>query len=315
MESALPRNVPAQSNRARPGILACPVCHASSFSSRFTRNGIAIETCNSCGLLVQSPQPSDDELAAIYGRDYFIGSTENDRFASQFEIVKRATASLQLDEIGAFLRQRGQTPNALKLLEVGCGHGNMLLEARHRGYDVQGLEYSADAAQTANRKLGAEVVRVGAISETSLREQSIDVCILVDVIEHLRNPEAFLRHIRRIMKPGGAIFIATPSADSLSARVLGRYWMEFKPEHLFYFNRNTIKRLLENTGFTEIAVSSGKKVLTLDYVIGHFEKFPVPVISPALRVVRALTPQTLLSRPTKIAASGINVFATKPRET
>jgi SAM-dependent methyltransferase len=313
MQISAPDARPAESKPAsdRPRLPACPVCHASAFRARFNVNGIPVESCETCGLVVQNPQPSDDALAAIYGSDYFIGSSANDRFASQFDIVKRATAALQLDEIGAYLRQRGRTPGG-RLLEVGCGHGNMLLEARLRGYDVHGLEYSADAAERANRKLGADVVRVGTMDEAPFPERSFDVCILIDVIEHVRDPEDFLQRVRHILKDGATVFIATPSVDSWSARALGRHWMEYKPEHLFYFGRDTIRRLLDNTGFADIAISSGAKVLTLDYIIGHFEKFPVPVITPSLRIMRALTPRALLSRPTRMTASGVNVFAAKP---
>jgi SAM-dependent methyltransferase len=308
-----PRAAGSSSASDRPRLLACPVCHARCFKAHFTIKGIPVESCETCGLVVQNPQPSDSSLAAIYGSDYFIGSSANDRFASQFDIVKRATAALQLDEIGTYLRERGRTLAGLRLLEVGCGHGNMLLEARLRGYEVEGLEYSSDAAQTANRKLGANVVRVGMMDEAPFPERSFDICILIDVIEHVRDPEDFLKRVWRILKDGGVIFIATPSVDSWSARALGRHWMEYKPEHLFYFGRDTIRRLLDNTGFADIAISSGAKVLTLDYIIGHFEKFPVPIITPSLRILRALTPGALLSRPTRMTASGINVFAAKPR--
>ncbi|MGB9366373.1 MAG: class I SAM-dependent methyltransferase [Xanthobacteraceae bacterium] len=272
---------------------------------------MAIESCNGCGLIVQNPQPSDPQLAAIYGSNYFIGSSENDRLGSQFDLVKRATASLQLDEIGAYLTKRGQAVNRLSLLEVGCGHGNMLLEASNKGYQVHGLEYSVDAARVANDKLGADVVRVGAITEDTFPEESFDVCILADVIEHVRDPAGFIQDIRRILKPGGVLFIATPSTASWSARLLGRHWMEYKPEHLFYFDRSTLARLLSNAGFDHIKISGGRKVLTADYVIGHFDKFPVPVISPLLNALRAVAPTALLGKPVRITASGMNVLAVK----
>ena len=87
--------------------------------------------------------------------------------------------------------------------------------------------------------------------------------------------------------------------------------MEYKPEHLFYFDRSTITRLLSNAGFDHIETSRGKKVLTADYVIGHFDKFPVPVISRLLNGLRAVTPAALLGKPVRITASGINVLAAK----
>jgi 2-polyprenyl-3-methyl-5-hydroxy-6-metoxy-1,4-benzoquinol methylase len=295
----------------RQRVVTCPVCGAQNLHARFTISEMAIESCTACGLVLQNPQPSDSELASIYGNNYFIGSSENDRYASQFEVVKRATARLQLDEIDAYCEQLGFAKRRGRLLEIGCGHGNFLLEARAQGYQVAGLEYSADAAQKANQNLAAELVRVGAVGQTPLPENWYDICVLADVIEHVRDPKDFLQHVWHVLRPDGVVFIATPSTDSWSARMLGRRWMEFKPEHLFYFDRETIRRFLTNAGFSEISVTSGKKVLTLDYIIGHFEKFPVSVISPALRVARALTPRPVLDVPRTITASGINVLATK----
>jgi len=310
-QSALSDQPSIASKASGPHLASCPVCQAKNFSPRFVIKGIAIEACGGCGLVVQNPQPSDAQLAAIYGSNYFIGSSENDRLGSQFDLVKRATASLQLDEITAYLHQRGQRANQLSLIEIGCGHGNMLLEARNKGFQVQGLEYSADAARVANTKLRADVVRVGTLTENILPEQSFDVCVLADVIEHVRDPASFVQDIRRILKAGGVVFIATPSTASWSARLLGRYWMEYKPEHLFYFDQTTITCLLGKAGFGHIETSSGRKVLTADYVIGHFDKFPVPILSALLKGIRAVMPTALLGKPVRITASGINILAAK----
>jgi 2-polyprenyl-3-methyl-5-hydroxy-6-metoxy-1,4-benzoquinol methylase len=294
----------------QPKIVACPVCGSTSFRARFEAKG-AIEACDRCGLVLQNPQPSDRELAAIYGSNYFIGSSAEDALASQFELVKRATARLQLEEIVGYLARSGRTPAGLRLIEIGCGHGNMLLEARASGFAVQGLEFSADAANTANRKLGTNAVQVGAIETSRLPEAAYDVCVLADVIEHVRDPRDFLMHTLRILKDGATIYIATPSLDSWSARALGRHWMEFKREHLFYFNGATIAELLTDVGFSDIQITPGVKILTPDYIIGHFEKFPVPIISSALRVLRKLVPDGVRGKPIKVTASGINVLATK----
>ena len=311
LQSALSDDTSAHSKATGPRLAQCPVCEAKDFTPRFVIKGIAIESCNSCGLVVQNPQPSDAQLTAIYGSNYFIGSSENDPLALQFDLVKRATASLQLDEVAVYLSKRGRTTSGLSLLEIGCGHGNMLREARNNGYEVRGLEYSADAARVANAKLGSDVVRVGAITEDTFPEQSFDICILADVIEHVRDPASFIRNIQRILKVGGVVFVATPSIASWSARLLGRHWMEYKPEHLFYFDPSCITRLLSNAGFDHIEISSGRKALTADYVIGHFDKFPVPVISRLLNALKAVTPAALLGKPVRITASGINVFAVK----
>src|SRR5262249_45746732 len=157
-----------------------------------------LQACERCGLTLQNPQPSDAELAAIYGSSYFIGS-DDPGSAKQFELVKRGTARLQLDKIADYLNRSGRSASGLVLIEVGCGHGNLLLEARARGYDIHGIEFSTDAASVANRKLGQDVVRVGGFSESDISGVPYDVCILADVIEHLRDPRDFLRSVTRMM--------------------------------------------------------------------------------------------------------------------
>src|SRR5262245_31660424 len=124
MQAALSGNASARSNAAGPAVARCPVCHTETFIPRFAIKGMAIEACGGCGLLIQNPQPSDDQLGAIYGSNYFIGSSENDPLGAQFDLVKRATAALQLDEIDAYLGERSQAAGRRSLLEVGCGHGN-----------------------------------------------------------------------------------------------------------------------------------------------------------------------------------------------
>ena len=176
---------------------------------------------------------------------------------------------------------------------------------------MHGVEVSADAASIANSKLGREVVRVGNVSESDLVEPSFDVCILADVIEHVRNPHDFIRSIRDMMHDRAVIYIATPSLDSWSARVLGRHWMEYKREHLFYFDKRTIGRLLGDLQFAAIQVSAGRKALTPNYIIGHFTKFPVPIVTNVLRSLAKVLPDKVLSHPISISASGIDVLATK----
>ena len=110
----------------------------------------------------------------------------------------------------------------------------------------------------------------------------------------------------------GIIAIATPSLSSWSARLLGRRWMEFKPEHLFYFEPSTLTKLLADLDFRDIRINSGKKILTTEYIIGHFDKFPVPLITPTLRLARRILPRRMLKMKMKVTASGINLCAIRP---
>src|SRR5262249_18390747 len=86
-------------------------------------------------------------------------------------------------------------------------------------------------------------------------------------------------------------------------------WMEFKDEHLFYFDSLTMQSLLFKAGFEQVEIASGRKSLSPDYVIQHFERFPVPMVSPAARLTRGVLPGALRHRSISVVASGINVMA------
>jgi glycosyltransferase involved in cell wall biosynthesis len=85
-------------------------------------------------------------------------------------------------------------------------------------------------------------------------------------------------------------------------------WMEFKDEHLFYFDSLTMQSLLFKTGFEQVEIDAGRKRLSPSYVIQHFERFPVPLVSPAARVTRTMLPGWLRRRSITVVASGINVL-------
>jgi SAM-dependent methyltransferase len=290
-------------------VASCPVCAGAAFSPLYKAGNAPIATCGGCGLLLQNPQPSDRQLADIYGPRYFIGSDGDPTLARQFDIVKQATARLQLSRLETYIAKQGRRPNGLRLLEIGCGHGNLLFEAQSRGYRVHGIEFSADAARTANRKLGSDAVRVGTTSIVEFPEKSFDVCIMADVIEHVRDPRRFLGEVGRMLDRGATIYIATPNVGSVTARLLRRYWMEFKLEHLFYFTPGTMTRLLRDSGFVDIDIGRGDKVLTAEYIFGHFDKYPMPPLNTVIRAVRACVPGKWLQRERRIAVSGMDVFA------
>jgi 2-polyprenyl-3-methyl-5-hydroxy-6-metoxy-1,4-benzoquinol methylase len=295
----------------RVPLLLCPICAGQSFTAKYRIGEMRIESCDRCGLAFQNPQPSDRQLHDIYGPGYFLFAEDDPVAAQQFETLKRATARLQLAALAAYLGRTGRAPHGLRLLEIGCGHGNLLREAREAGYVVHGLDYSEHAAATANRKLGCDAVRVGPSPTGLFPPGAFDVCVLADVIEHVRDPRAFLGELLPLLDRGGVVFLATPNLDSWSARLLGRRWMEYKSEHLYYFTTASITRLLGELGFDAIETGGNPKVLTADYIISHFDRYPMPGLAGAMRLARRIVPDGFLRASLKISAGSLSVFATK----
>lgn len=293
-----------QGEHTRPLLSTCPVCESRHLHYSFSHHGYRVVRCDDCHLLMLNPQPSDAELADIYSATYFLGD-DTPEGRRQVADMKAATARLYLDQIR---RYRGGQKGG-RLLEIGCGQGDFLLEAQRAGYDVTGVELSASAAKYACERLGVGKVVCGEVDSVGLGVGAFDVCVLSDVIEHTRDPLAFLRSIHRLLKPSGVLFIATPSLDSWSARLLRQSWMEFKPEHLFYFDGNTLQNALHRVGYADVVVQPGWKILNLDYVAAHFRRFPVPMVTSLVQTVVSFIPRALRNKNVPVVASGMIALA------
>ncbi len=296
-------NTPVEEAAQRPSSNKCPICYSRRLYYAFSKQGYRIVRCHDCLLLFLNPQPSDNELEAIYSPTYFLGE-DTVEAKNRVSAMKRATARYYLDVIGA-----SSGGGVATLLEIGCGQGDLLLEALDRGYKVTGVEYSASSAELASQRVGERgTVLCGDLRGLPIPESSFDVCVLSDLIEHVRDPVDFLSNLRRLLKPEGVIFITTPTLDSWSARLMRQNWMEFKPEHLFYFDTNTIQHALFQAGYHQVRVTPGGKVLNLEYISNHFKRFPVP-LTPLISAGAQVLPQWLGERNFRIVASGMIVLA------
>ena len=283
----------------------CHVCGGARFYYLFSAADCRVVRCDDCGLVFLNPQPSDDELARIYSADYFLGSNTEQNSQAVREI-KQATARLYLSEISRYCG-----PDSGHLLEIGCGDGDFLVTAQAAGWRVTGVDYSATACEKARQRLKHGEVFCGELQSVCLAAEQFDLCVISDVIEHVRSPMDFLREIYRLLKPGGVLFIATPSIDSWSARLMRQKWMEFKAEHLTYFDPQTLQTALFKSNFREAIVEPGWKMLSFDYMKMHFERFPVPGVTPVLNFMARVLPQRMRQQQRRIVASGMMVFSRK----
>ncbi|MBF0551657.1 MAG: glycosyltransferase [Deltaproteobacteria bacterium] len=286
-------------------VKVCPCCDNNRLYYLFSiYNTYRVVRCEDCGLLMLNPQPSDQTLDAVYGPEYFLGDSLEEGQDHQSQL-KQSTA---INYLQLLKRYRGASGG--ELLEVGPGQGDFLAAAANQGYNVTGVEYSSSACDVIKSKLqGQGRVICGQIDQLSDEQQKYDVCVLSDLIAHTRDPRDFLNNIHRLLKPGGVIFVSTPSTDSWSARLMKIRWMEFKIEHLFYFSRDNIEALLFHCGFHQMITLPAVKSLSLDYIAAHFERFAVPVVSKCLSLLCRVVPAFLRRKPFQVVPSGVSVMA------
>jgi SAM-dependent methyltransferase len=213
-------------------------------------------SCPECGLVFVAPGTvSTETLAGIYSQAYFEGGLPDgytDYSASEPILRRQARRVLRV-------LQRYQPRGSL--LELGCAYGFFLLEAQTR-YRTEGIELSSFAAQEAQRR-GLQVTCGDFLKLPPPAEPPNAVC-LFDCIEHLAEPYAYLRKIHDVLKPGGVVVLTTGDIGSLYARLAGRRWrLMTPPQHLFFFSRGTLGRLLARAGFEPLEVSYPWKLVPL----------------------------------------------------
>ena len=150
-----------------------------------------------------------------------------------------------------------------RLLEVGCGRGDFLRVAGDR-FDVYGVEPNPELAMDSSR---AATVHEGLIE--SVPWAAFDVVASFHVIEHVDSPSSFVAEMARRLKPGGLIVLETPDIGSWPYRLLKGRWREFIPEHYYFFDRQTMVRLLEGEGLSVRRIQRVGKYASPDFILNR----------------------------------------------
>jgi SAM-dependent methyltransferase len=147
------------------------------------------------------------------------------------------------------IRHLPATPGG-RLLDVGSGSGAFLAQMAALGWRAEGID--PDPAAVAGAREAGLSVTQGTLADLASGERlgAFDAVTLSHVIEHLHDPAGDLRHINRVLRPGGLLWIATPNLEALGLRRFGRDWLGLDPpRHLVLFTRASLERLLRGAGF------------------------------------------------------------------
>jgi SAM-dependent methyltransferase len=226
----------------------CPLCDSGEKSILHTFKPFNVVACKDCGLMYLNPRLKESVMKRIYqGTEYFLhgGKAGYKDYISQ-EKGLRATFRRFLEE----LKRQGMASG--RLLEVGCGYGYFLDEARNFFSYRAGTELSEEAGSYARRLSGADVY-IGDIGLLPPGFNNFDIIVIINVIEHIYTPIEFLLSLRQRLKYGGRIVVATPDIGSFWYKAMKRRWPSFKiPEHIAFYTEKTLTILLQKTGFRDI---------------------------------------------------------------
>jgi 2-polyprenyl-3-methyl-5-hydroxy-6-metoxy-1,4-benzoquinol methylase len=163
------------------------------------------------------------------------------------ELTKKRYAAL-LDRFEEF---RGSS----NILDVGCGNGLFLIEAKERGWNVFGTEFTDDAVEFC--KSNGIDMKKGPLNPSDFEAGQFDIVTSFEVIEHINNPLEESLNFHQLLRKGGLLYITTPNFNCVERFILGpSYDIIEYPEHLCYYSSRTLQLLIESKGFRTLQIEA-----------------------------------------------------------
>jgi 2-polyprenyl-3-methyl-5-hydroxy-6-metoxy-1,4-benzoquinol methylase len=207
-------------------------------------------------------KPTHKQLEDYYAQKYY----QNHKGAHQ-----RHYSEDELRFYSAKVKQRAamiehQLPNLPEktMLDVGCGEGFEIAYFSQQGWQVKGIDFSSDGMEKQNPQC-LPFLSTGNIYELLDEEIAANnqyaVVWLQNVLEHVIEPQALLRQLKKIVKPGGCAVITVPN-DFSNLQMLALenkqietpFWVAL-PDHLSYFDAGSLQAVSEENGWHCLAMN------------------------------------------------------------
>ncbi|MFC1667538.1 class I SAM-dependent methyltransferase [Candidatus Omnitrophota bacterium] len=256
----------------------CPLCNSSSCSKIYSERGaIGIVRCKDCGIIYTNPivkEPEknywgDEKKYFEEARLIFEGKAQSHRDINYLEDL-RVIERIKPD--GNFL-------------DIGTNMGMFLRNARGRKWNVVGVEPSPAVSQMARKYFGLNV-KTTYLDKAGFEDEYFDIVAMTDVFEHIAESKKMLGDVRKVLKKDGILFIKVPNGKYgilklFLARITkktGSYDIFDSYEHLTHYSHETLKRMLEESGFRIKKSFIGRPIQIPAWHkhVGHYYQYPSP---------------------------------------
>lgn len=247
----------APANPPSVKVRACPLCGDREREVLFRRDEWDVVQCAGCGMVFLGAEVPYGVQAREHDwvEEHRKELSRRQRSQPLWLFLSRCTGPFRGNTHDRLLSQTLRWKREGKLVDFGCGSGDFLVRAA-RYFDVMGIELSPQAADTARKRIAADRIIQGAVTqvaETALLADTFDLVTQFGYIEHEWQPISGLRVAHRLLKPGGITILKTPNHASWNRHVRGANWCGYHiPAHCNYFTPQTLAEVLRRAGFQPI---------------------------------------------------------------
>ena len=198
-----------------------------------SRGILFVYMCETCGLVQQSPMPTDHELRIYYSHHY--RTDYKNTYSPKPKHVYRAgrAAKRRIQFLTDFLKENHRPSLGLSMLDVGAGGGEVVFAANQSGIRACGIEPNEGYSAFARDAYGIEV-RTGHLDE--LDHEQYSIVTMFHVLEHMPNPRKVFGKLYQLIEPDGLLVIEVPNIEQADASPANIF---FKA-HLYYYSLSTL---------------------------------------------------------------------------
>ena len=225
---------------------SCPFCQGQNQPALLRPDRLPIAYCGSCGLWYVCSLPPLPEITKLY-QGYWFSFRPKDLSAASAAALLSDRDSMKDDVRLNRLSALSGSLTGKRLLDIGCGCGEFLVGALHRGASVFGNDVSAESCAFVRELLHIPVFE-GPLSPVAFQHElgKMDIVVMSDLIEHPVDPLATFESALAVLNPDGLLLILTPNGGAAVGGLhSASQWVGFRVdlEHLQYLSAKTVATL------------------------------------------------------------------------
>ncbi|WP_186372858.1 class I SAM-dependent methyltransferase [Yersinia alsatica] len=185
-----------------------------------------------------------EDYAEIYNENYYAGRGA-DPMVDYINEYKNSSITIRNYEWQGIVKIYQEfCPENSKWLDFGCGSGGLVRYVKKQGIDIVGFDEGW--AASLGREGGTQILTA---SELIQHNGTFDFCSAIEVFEHIPNPLEAFRQIRRILKPGGILFLTTGNAQPWRSKLLNWSYASCPDVNVSFYEPETLEFCMRKTGF------------------------------------------------------------------
>lgn len=235
--------------------MTCVACGSAEAEPQFIKTGFAYAQCRQCGTLYQTPRPPIEAFEAFYRNSASSRYWAEVFFPAVAEARREKIFRPRVERLRQWCVERSVPVR--RLMDVGAGYGIFLDEWRRcdPAVETMAVEPSAHLAAECRAK-GLQVVEEVAENVTGM-DGCADLVTCFEVLEHVHDPLSFLLSLKRLVRPGGILFVSTLSIDGFDLQVLwDRSTQISPPHHINFLSIEGFKKLFARAGLVDVDIQT-----------------------------------------------------------